>query len=123
MEPVSFTEMLKQFGPYGICLFLMGSGLVYFTRWLREEQTRAMNERKETHNEFLNEREKKGARHERIMVYTVDKFTIALKEHSTVINGSLEKHGNKIEELVDRVDKLDDHMRNRHQVWMANQDE
>lgn len=123
MEPTSFSEMLKQFGPYGICLFLMGSGLVYFTRWLREEQNRAMTERKETHGEFLSELEKKGERHERIMTQTVDKFTAALKEHSTVINGSLERHGNKIEELADRVDKLDDHVRNRQAGRMQKQAE
>ena len=96
------AELFRQFGPMGLALVLMGAGLVYLLKWLREEQTRSETERTSAHDKFSKQIEEQGARHERIIGVTVDKF-----------DRSLERHGQRIDVLSDRVDKLDDRIRTR----------
>lgn len=96
----SFSGILREFGPLGLSLILMGTGLVYLLRWLRSEQERAEKERKESHDKFTVTLEKQSERAERIMDNTVSKFTTAL-----------DRQVERIDVLSDRVDRLDDHVR------------
>lgn len=101
MEDVtSLSGVLKEFGPLGLALLLMGAGLVYILRWLRSEQERAEKERKESHDKFTTTLEKQAERSERIMDNTVTKFTVAM-----------DKQIARIDHLSERVDELDNHVR------------
>lgn len=96
MQEIStLADLFKQYGPMGLSMLLMGAGLVYLLRWLRSEQDRSEAERKEAHEKFALSLEKLGARHETVTQNMVVQITTAL-----------EKHG-------DRIDKLEDRMRGK----------
>lgn len=110
-DVTTLAGLWEKYGPLGMCLILMGAGLVYSLKWLRGEQEknreerkeelqRAAQERKEAHDKFSSQLDAIGSRYERMMNTAVDKF-----------DKSLEKQGVRIDALADRVDKLDDHLR------------
>lgn len=99
MEPVSFTEMLKQFGPYGICLFLMGSGLVYLMRWLREDRKQTDITHEGIRVQFLGQlKDQRG------------EYTASLKQVTTDFKEAMKEQSTRIDGLSDKVEKLDDHV-------------
>lgn len=99
MEPTSFSEMLKQFGPYGICLFLMGSGLVYLMRWLREERKQSDLTHEGIRNTFLVQL--KDQRTE---------YTESLKEVTVDFKEAMNEQGKRIDNIATKVDQIDDHI-------------
>ena len=102
MEPVSFSEMLKQFGPYGICLFLMGSGLVYLMRWLREERKQTDITHEGIRNQFLTAL--KDQRTENLAAIKDQR-----EEHSQSLKEVNETH-KRIDTLSASVDRIDSHV-------------
>jgi hypothetical protein len=92
----SLSGLLKEFGPLGLALIMMGAGLIYLLKWLRSEQDRAEKERKESHDKFATTLDKLTERYERI----ADKMA-----------ASLQKQAERIDALSERVNTLDDHVR------------
>lgn len=99
MEPVSFTEMLKQFGPYGICLFLMGSGLIYLTRWLREERKATDVMHEGIRSQFLSQLNDQRS-----------DYTSSLKQVTTDFRDAMKEQNIRIDGLSSEVKTLDGHV-------------
>lgn len=99
MEPVSFTEMLKQFGPYGICLFLMGSNLVYLMRWLREERKQSDLTHEGIRSQFLVQLKDQRA-----------EYTDSLKEVTVDFKEAMNEQGKRIDNIATKVDQIDEHI-------------
>lgn len=99
MEPTSFSEMLKQFGPYGICLFLMASGLIYLMRWLREERKQTDVTHEGIRVQFLGQL--KDQRTE---------YTSSLKQVTTDFREAMKEQSNRIDVLSTKVESIDDHV-------------
>lgn len=99
IEPTSFTDMLKQFGPYGICLFLMAAGLVYQMRWLREDRKQQDISQENIRNQFV--LQLKDQRTE---------YTTTLKQVTSDFKEAIGEHSKSIDNLSERVDKIDGHV-------------
>lgn len=105
MEPTSFTEMLKQFGPYGVSLFLMGSGLVYLMRWLREERKQSDATHEGIRNTFLGQ-----LKDQRI------EYTDSLKQVTADFKGAMTEQGKRIDNIAVKVDQIDEHIQELRMV-------
>lgn len=99
MEPTSFSEMLKAFGPYGICLFLMGSGLVYLMRWLREDRRATDTAHANIRTEFLAALKDQRVEHR-----------ASLKEVTNDFRDAINDHGKRIDQLSAKIDGIDEHV-------------
>lgn len=99
MEPTTFSDMLKQFGPYGICLFLMAAGLVYQMRWLREDRKQQDISQENIRNQFV--LQLKDQRTE---------YTTTLKQVTSDFKEAIGEHGKSIDHLAQRIDEIDGHV-------------
>ena len=105
MEPTSFNEMLKQFGPYGVCLFIMGCGLVYLMRWLREDRKANDLSQSGIRTEFLSALKDQRIEHR-----------ASLKEVTTDFRDAINEHGKRIDMLSTKIDGIDEHVQELRMV-------
>lgn len=89
------APMLEKFGPTGLTIIMMGGGLVYLTRWLRDMQDSMMQERAD----FIQEMEQQRASHEKNLDAIVVRFEKALHEIAQDLNGVKSEVG----KLTDKI--------------------
>ena len=85
------SQLFEKFGPTGMTIIMMGAGLVYITRWVRELQdkwigqhetfTKALDAQREAHHESLKE------------------VVVEFKQMHAEL-------GAKVDKLADRIDSL-----------------
>jgi hypothetical protein len=101
-EITTLTEMLKQYGPMGVAVLLMGLGLIYQTRWLRDMQDKAAVQQDKARAEFTQALKDQREEH-----------TASLRE---VVNEFKEMHkdlGEKVDGMRRRLDDIDEHIRGK----------
>jgi len=103
------APMLEKFGPTGLTIIMMGGGLVYLTRWLRDMQDSSQLQHAAIRQEFINtvkekredyrtsmmqeradfiqEMEQQRASHEKNLDAIVVRFEKALHEIAQDLNG------------------------------------
>lgn len=96
----AIVPVLKEFGPMGVAVVLMGAGLVYLTRWLREDRKSTDTANGEMRKEFLT-----ALKDQRTETAST------LREVTSEFKDALKDHGDRIDHLSGRVDMLDGHVR------------
>lgn len=95
MELTPLVEILRQFGPTGLTIIMMGGGLVYLTRWLR-----TMADKHDERYDKSQERFIVALNQQR------QEFKASLQEVVTEFKGMHEELGEKVDRLSQRVDAL-----------------
>jgi hypothetical protein len=96
------AELFRQFGPTGLTIILMGGGLVYLTKWLRTMQEQSAIQHDKVRGEFTAALKDQQADHRASLREVVCEFKVMHGEH-----------GEKIDRLTERIDKIDDHVRGK----------
>ncbi len=99
MDLTALSEVLKQSGPWGLCMLLMGSGLIYLTRWLREERKQTDIAHEAIRAQFLAAIKDQRTEH-----------TQSLREVTSDFKDSLAEQGKRIDGLAQKVEGLDEHV-------------
>jgi hypothetical protein len=99
---VEIAEFFKQFGPMGLAVILMGSGLVYLLKWLRDMQEKSTTQHDLARREFMTALKEQQAEHRGIVREVVTEFKTMHNEH-----------GERIDQLAVRIDRIDDHVRGK----------
>lgn len=93
MEPQDFTDMLKQFGPYGVCIFFMFGAFYLFVKQSRDERSQANTTQKEQRMEFLTSLKEQRVEHTDSLRGVADKYEMVATEQ----NRQLERMSDKID--------------------------
>jgi hypothetical protein len=99
---IEIAEFFKQFGPTGLTIIMMGGGLVYLTKWLRDRQEKSDAQHDLARREFIATLKEQQTEHRAIIREVVAEFKMMHSEH-----------GEKIDELAVRIDRIDDHVRGK----------
>jgi len=94
------SDVLKQFGPTGLTIVMMGYGLIYLTKWLREMQDQSGQQHDKVRAEFT----------QTLKDYR-DEHTTALKDIVTEFKSMHTELGGKVDQLSNRVDNLGNALR------------
>jgi hypothetical protein len=98
---VEIAEFFRQFGPMGLAVVLMGSGLVYLLKWLRDMQEKSTVQHDLARREFMTALKEQQTEHRGIVREVVTEFKAMHYEH-----------GERIDQLAVRIDQLDRGLRN-----------
>jgi hypothetical protein len=101
-ELTSLSELLKMYGPMGVAVLLMGLGLIYQTRWLRDMQDKSTLQQDKTRAEFTQALKDQRKEHTDSLREIVAEFKVM---HHDL--------GLKVDEMRERLDELDDHIRGK----------
>lgn len=95
MEPNAIAEALNKFGPTGLTIIMMGGGLVYITRWVRDLQDKWIAQ----HDSFTKSLDTQREASHEALKEVVGEF----KDMHTELSNSL---GTRIDKLTDEVKQL-----------------
>jgi hypothetical protein len=96
------TEIFRQFGPTGLTIILMGGGLVYLMKWLREMQEQSSSQHDKVRTEFM--AELRAQRQE---------FSGSLREVVGQFKGMHDDMGERIDHLGEQFDRLKEQLRGK----------
>jgi hypothetical protein len=99
---VEIAELFSKFGPAGLTIIMMGGGLVYLTKWLREMQEQSAHQHDKSRTEFmlaLTEQRRES--------------TASLREIVADFKGMHDDMGERIDHLGEQFDRLKEQLRGK----------